>query len=153
MKFVTHNDKEMSINGTCLQGEIKANYADLVKKFGKPIGGDAYKVDASWVIKFENGDVATIYNWKDGKNYNGESGVATESITEWHVGGHKKSVVGMVEEVLKEEVEKEFTVINDEDGNDSFTVKAKDANDAAFKALEALGYWISKGEEVEDDDN
>ena len=29
----------------------------------------------------------TIYNWKDGKNYNGSSGIATTKLTEWHIGG------------------------------------------------------------------
>jgi hypothetical protein len=102
MKFVTHNDKDISADETCLQGYVKVSYADLVKKFGEPIDGDGYKVDAEWVIKFKNGEVATIYNYKDGKNYNGESGMSKENITEWHVGGHKKLVVGLVEEVLKE---------------------------------------------------
>ena len=36
--------------------------------------------------------IATIYNWKDGKNYCGEDGKDVEEITHWHVGGSKMQV-------------------------------------------------------------
>ena len=35
----------------------------------------------------EKGRVFFIYNYKDGKNYNGASGTSTEEITDWHIGG------------------------------------------------------------------
>lgn len=38
----------------------------------------------------------------------------------------------------------EFMIVNDNDGNDSFTVMAEDANDAAHKALEELGWWVAQ---------
>ena len=38
---------------------------------------------------------------------------------------------------------KTYTIVNDNDGNDSFTVKAIDDNDAAFKALQELGWWVA----------
>lgn len=37
-----------------------------------------------------------------------------------------------------------FTIVNNNDGNDSFEVFAKNANDAAHQALEELGYWVAK---------
>ena len=40
-------------------------------------------------------------------------------------------------------------IVNDFDGNDSFYVEAKSANEAAHKALEELGWWVSEGEEIE----
>lgn len=76
-------------NMTSLQGYVKTTYAKLVECFGKPTcDGDGYKVDAEWIITFADGVVATIYNYKDGRNYCGEEGLAVEDITEWHVGGH-----------------------------------------------------------------
>lgn len=90
-----------AINGTCLQGYINATYADLRKVFGKPEDGDGYKVDAEWLVQFSDGVVATIYNYKDGKNYNGKSGTPKTKITEWHVGGRSARAVANVEDMLE----------------------------------------------------
>jgi len=37
-----------------------------------------------------------------------------------------------------------FTIINDYDGNDTFTVEAANANAAAYAALSELGWWVAK---------
>ena len=74
------------IAGTCLQAKIQAPYALIEKLFGKPGNGDGYKVDAEWVLETPLG-VATIYNYKDGKNYNGKDGMASTELTDWHIGG------------------------------------------------------------------
>ena len=100
MKFTTHNQKEINCNGTSLKGEIRANYADLKKIFGKPSIGDVYKVDAEWEIEFEDGTVATIYNWKNGKNYNGKDGLPKSQITDWHIGGHNQKAIENIEKIL-----------------------------------------------------
>lgn len=44
-----------------------------------------HKTDAEWEIEM-NGKVMTIYNYKDGKNYNGRNGLPVSKITEWHIG-------------------------------------------------------------------
>jgi len=99
MFFQTHNDKRIRqaqpINciGTHFQGHLTLNYNDIKKVFGKPLGGDGYKVDAKWEIEFADGVVATIYNYKDGKNYNGASGLPKTKITDWHIGGHDERAV------------------------------------------------------------
>jgi hypothetical protein len=103
MNFTTHNTNpaiRMKANGTCLQGEITATHAELISLFGKPTEGDGHKVDAEWYIQFEDDTFATVYNWKDGKNYNGESGTPTEQITDWHVGGDHKRCVDKVQIAL-----------------------------------------------------
>jgi hypothetical protein len=88
--------------GTCLQGEIKCAYADLVAVFGEPNArGDEHKIDAEWVMTFTSfgfsREVATIYNYKTGRNYLGAEGRAVEDIADWHVGGaNGSSVVGKV---------------------------------------------------------
>jgi hypothetical protein len=101
MKFQTHNDKNVDCGGTHLQGEIVATFADLKKKFGKPTESDGYKSDAEWEVEFENGVVATIYNWKNGKNYCGASGIAKTKITNWHVGGASLEAVRLVKQALQ----------------------------------------------------
>jgi len=88
IKFETHHEKEcINTNGTCLQGYLNASYEKLVELFGEPLEGN-YKTDAEWEVQFSDGTIATIYNWKDGKNYCGESGVDIFDIESWHVGGN-----------------------------------------------------------------
>lgn len=91
-----------NVNGTGLQGYINTSYADLVGCFGEPTyNGDGYKVDAEWAITFADGVVATIYNWKNGRNYCGHLGLDVENITNWHIGGHNGTdAEGRVKEVM-----------------------------------------------------
>lgn len=98
--FQTHNETEVNTGGTSLLECITANYSDLKKAFGKPHGSDGYKSDAEWEIVFPDGEVATIYNWKDGKNYCGRTGTPKTKITDWHVGGNNNVVVGRIKEIL-----------------------------------------------------
>ena len=39
---------------------------------------------------------------------------------------------------------KEYLIVNQFDGNDSFTIKAENAEDAAFKALFELGWAVAE---------
>lgn len=92
---------EACCSGTCLEGEITADYSVLLSKLGPPGESfDNYKTDAEWIIEFEDGSVATIYNWKDGKNYLGEGGLDLCDIKEWHVGGRSKEVVAWVNDLI-----------------------------------------------------
>lgn len=108
LKFVTHNDEDIDASGRGLKGYINASFGELCYAFGKPFEGDGYKVDAEWTIEFEMPEesdrayvVATIYNWKNGKNYCGEQGMSVEDIREWHVGGDR-GAVELVEQALQE---------------------------------------------------
>ena len=103
--FITHNDVNL-IFCTGRRGQINAKYDKLVELFGQPQEGDGYKVDAEWLVKFQDGTEARIYNYKTGMNYNGLAGVATEFIEEWNIGGnsisHKKGIeVEYIEALLK----------------------------------------------------
>lgn len=62
--------------------------------------GNCEKVDAEWNIKFEDGTVATIYNWKNGKNYLGDVGLELMDIRRWHVGGYSKVAIIHVSNVM-----------------------------------------------------
>ena len=101
MKFVTHNQSNIDVNGTHFQGYIDVEYSVLKKIFGKPTSGEGYKTDAEWEILFEDGNVATIYNWKNGKNYLGREGTPKTKITHWNVGGLSKEVVERIQDILK----------------------------------------------------
>lgn len=97
--FLTHNEKEINVSGTSLVGYVNTTYSKLFEKFGEPFD-DGYKTDAEWEIEFSDGKVATIYNWKNGKNYNGSEGLDIDDITKWHIGGFDKSVVERIKKIL-----------------------------------------------------
>lgn len=107
MKF--NKGQSTDANGTYLLGTVETTYQKLVELFGTPSpGGDGYKTDAEWIIRFEDGKIATIYNYKSGRNYLGDDGTPTEEITDWHVGGihdnpethDGNSIVERIEELL-----------------------------------------------------
>jgi len=80
------NAKDYKWVGTSLSGYVFTNYKKIVKLLGQPNSiGDAHKIDACWEFEM-NDKVMTIYNYKDGKNYNGKSGLPVSKITEWHIG-------------------------------------------------------------------
>jgi len=92
--FKTHNtDPLIDEYGTSLQGYIEISYDELVKLFGEPQASDGYKIDAEWIIKTSSGIVITIYNYKDGINYNGPEGTPTKDIINWHIGGKNQESV------------------------------------------------------------
>jgi hypothetical protein len=99
--FYTHNDSDpICANGTCLQGYVVASFDAICSIFGDPMDGN-YKTDAEWNILFSDGEVATIYNWKDGRNYCGESGMEVEDIKDWHIGGNSKAVSHRIQNLLR----------------------------------------------------
>jgi hypothetical protein len=89
-------------NDTYLQGTISAEYSTLIRVFGQPHSdGDGYKTDAEWEVVID-GVVATIYNWKNGKNYCGSQGREVWSIKQWNIGGHSREAVTKVNAYLRE---------------------------------------------------
>ena len=93
---------QSTTNGTHLQTTFDESYANVCKAFGEPNAfGDEYKIDAEWNLITPAG-VATIYNYKDGKNYNGEEGLDVEDITNWHVGGHTPKVIKYILATLED---------------------------------------------------
>jgi len=92
-----------NIYGTSLQGYIKASYEQLLNAFGPPHEdmSDNYKTDVEWAFEFADGTVATLYNWKNGKNYNGDDGLELNHIYEWNVGGNSEKAVSKLLEKLR----------------------------------------------------
>jgi hypothetical protein len=101
----THNDvidgEPLAIDtyGTSYQGSINCTYQFLVENLGepKPYAYSDGKCDATWELEFGYGEVATIYNWKNGVNYLGKDGELTKNITDWHIGGYSSDVVRLVQ--------------------------------------------------------
>lgn len=93
-------------DGTSGKGYINASYYDLVDKLGEPILGigDPDKVRAQWFIDFANGNVATIYDWKETQ--------PLEMVTRWFVGAKSHSALDDLQELLDPTMEN-ILVIDD----------------------------------------
>jgi hypothetical protein len=79
MKFTNNANANM----TSLKGEFPITFAELVEIFGRPKYGpnaDLDKTTCEWALTFEDGTVATIYDYKTPFTPMGEY--------EWHIGGH-----------------------------------------------------------------
>lgn len=102
-KFKTHNQKEINVDGTGLVGHITADYKTLKRILGNPKKDSIdYKSDAEWEIEFEDGMIATIYNYKDGVSYLGKrNGMPKTKITDWHVGGNSNETLLRIINVLR----------------------------------------------------
>lgn len=89
-----HDEIRRYVSGTSYIGAIDISYAELVEKLGEGTEFfDDYKCDAEWVIQFGSGQIATIYNYKDGRNYLGLDGKDKEDIRDWHIGGDTQAVL------------------------------------------------------------
>lgn len=84
---VTNNHKDAYL--TSLLDYVNTTYARLYEVFGKPISGSGDgKVNSEWIIKFADGQVATIYDWKE------EETPVYEY--DWHIGGNNRVVVDRI---------------------------------------------------------
>ena len=70
--------------GTCFQGVVHTDYAELVRIFGPGTPQDGAKTNIEWRGTVD-GEVFTIYDWKEGN-------VEYEDIHEWHIGGNNEEV-------------------------------------------------------------
>lgn len=100
MKYYTHNQLPVDIDMTSLVGQVNVSYDELVSAFGKPLPGDGYKTDAEWRVRFSDGSVATIYNWKNGPAYLGVEPEYVRLIRTWNVGGHNSAALQNINDVL-----------------------------------------------------
>ena len=93
------------VSGTSYQGNIDISYAELVETLDEGTDYyDDYKSDAEWVIQFGSGQCATIYNYKDGRNYMGLEGKDKEDIRDWHIGGKSQAVLRKISELFPKHV-------------------------------------------------
>lgn len=85
-----------NINMTAYQGEFAITYAELCEIFGPPDIGpndrDMDKVTCEWKLKFEDGTIASIYDYKVGYTPTCEY--------EWHIGGHSADAYNRVADTI-----------------------------------------------------
>lgn len=91
--------EKVDINGTCLQGYVSATRRKIQSVFGKPTlkGYRHDKVTTEWAIQFDDGLVATLYDYK---RYSAGSPKMDEEYG-WHIGGHDRAAVDRVRETLE----------------------------------------------------
>ena len=72
------------MTGTSLKGYIETTYEQLESVLGEPVYGpndtDGDKITCEWVITFQDGTVATVYDWKVGET--------PMDLYSWHIGGN-----------------------------------------------------------------
>ena len=99
----TFNNICEKLDGIYSQGFLITTYDTLLGFFGEPMKDITFldnKIDAQFVIKFKDGLIATIYNWKDGQNYLGRDGKQVENIKKWYIGSHNIIVVNRIKKIL-----------------------------------------------------
>lgn len=113
--------KQVDVCGTCLVGYIETTYNKLVKVFGEPTNstrsGDN-KTTIEWHIKFDDGTVATIYDYK---NYDWSLSKVKTKNRDWHIGGNSQDAVTKI----RDEVANKYPVLTRTVGVSRITLKTK----------------------------
>ena len=97
MEFERATSKE--VNWTHRQGEVTTTLRHLLETFGNPDieePSEWDKVGYEWMLKFEDGTIATVYDWK---RYTRVPLKDNEVFT-FNIGGHKPEAVSRVLEAL-----------------------------------------------------
>jgi len=97
MEFTTATTEE--INFSHRQGEVTTTLAHLRETFGNPYLESPSvwdKVGYEWILRFEDGIIATVYDWK---RYTTEPLKEDETFT-FNIGGFKPESVSRVLEAL-----------------------------------------------------
>ena len=76
---------EKKATGTGLRGYARTTYSTLVEKLGLPNHTQGDKHTVLWVLEDSDGNIVTVYDWKQGKTPKGEY--------DWHVGGSSYQVL------------------------------------------------------------
>lgn len=92
--FKLNNDADSCGTHLCL--EITTSYSKLVDLFGTPEASDEYKVSGEWLFESENGNIVTVYDWKETNLYD-EDYPSVETFRQlpsatFHIGAHSKEI-------------------------------------------------------------
>ena len=86
--------------GTWLQGSVLTTRAKLTETFGEPMQYEASKITLQWGVKFDDGTIATIYDWK---RY--ELGTpAEDELMTYNIGGLDLGAVRNVNDALNHKI-------------------------------------------------
>jgi hypothetical protein len=93
-------------SGTFLQGTVVTTRAKLTATFGEPVHYEESKITLEWGIKFDDGTIATIYDYK---RYELGTPSADEEII-YNIGGYDPKAVTNVTDALKPKIEKSLFI-------------------------------------------
>lgn len=96
MKFKNISLMEHNIQGSHYQGKVGSSFKRLVEIFGQPYRipqEDQDKYQVEWVIKWEDGTISTIYDWK-------WDDTDLDDIPEWNIGGYQFEAALYVHELV-----------------------------------------------------
>jgi hypothetical protein len=93
---------DQGVGGTSFHRHtFRASKAWIVETIGEPEWTErAYqnindKVQNEWICETEDGDVFTIYDWKEYRTY------SDDEMIEWHIGGHSGGVTRQAQEEIE----------------------------------------------------
>jgi hypothetical protein len=95
MNFQTHNDIEICADNCSLMGTMQAQRRHLEAVFGPPLPIWSDRVTTEWVIRFEDGKIATIYDWKR------QIPPGAQEVYNWRIGGRDILTVTRVHEAFR----------------------------------------------------
>jgi hypothetical protein len=97
MKTTTKTANGTSFHGTMINCTVQT-LKDILgtQTYGNNDGQD--KVNYEWVMETKDGDVFTVYDWKEYRSLN------DTDMIEWHIGGHDKHVTEQAKNELTEAV-------------------------------------------------
>lgn len=88
----------LSASGTSFHGDtIRTTLNSIRKAFPDAIddGGDGgYKCHHRFIFEMDNGEVVTLYDWKEGP-------ISNDTVIDWHIGGHSAEATAMAKRVLE----------------------------------------------------
>ena len=82
--YESHNGPDsLDAGGTSHAGllDLPNAYAGLVRAFGDG------KTDWEWIVRFDDGLIGTVYNWKNGPAYGHDIG--PEDVRTWNIGARR----------------------------------------------------------------
>ena len=81
---------------------VRASVNELIKVIGEPtyvVNDGEDKVNIEWELEDDNGDVVTIYDWKEYRK------IGYDEQIEWHIGGMSRDITdnakGEIEYMLR----------------------------------------------------
>lgn len=88
---------DSNIDGTSLRGYVIASYPELEELFGDPLESDGYKISGEWIFEDGDGNVFTLYDWKETELYDSELPSVMKfrnsgERVEFHIGGRQSAV-------------------------------------------------------------
>lgn len=86
--------------GTSLEGYIACTYGQLTELLGNPDQGDQWATQVKWSVEFNDGTVATVYDYQICKSYLGETGKDLVDNFDWHVSGSNAQALQNIQNIL-----------------------------------------------------